>query len=65
MGPLQLADYVGLDTALSILKGWRESYPDEPAFIVPKCLETMVQEGKLGRKTGQGFYEWDGDKIKA
>jgi 3-hydroxyacyl-CoA dehydrogenase len=62
MGPLTLTDYVGLDTTLFILQGWKERYPDEPAFEVPKILETMVAEGKLGRKTGEGFYKWDGDK---
>jgi len=62
MGPLTLTDYVGLDTTLSILEGWVERYPDEPAFQIPKILEEKVQAGKLGRKTGEGFYKWKGDK---
>lgn len=62
MGPLTLTDYVGLDTTLAILEGWVENYPDEPAFIIPEILRTKVAEGKLGRKTGEGFYKWDGDK---
>ena len=62
MGPITLTDYVGLDTTLSILKGWVERYPDEPAFRIPKVLEQKVAEGKLGRKTGEGFFTWDGDK---
>ena len=62
MGPLTLTDYVGLDTTLFILQGWKERYPDEPAFEVPALLERMVAEGKLGRKSGEGFYKWDGDK---
>lgn len=62
MGPLTLTDYVGLDTTLSILKGWTERYPNEPAFKVPASLERLVAEGKLGRKTGEGYYTWDGDK---
>ncbi len=62
MGPLTLTDYVGLDTTLSILEGWVDRYPDEPAFVIPKILQTKVAEGKLGRKTGEGFYKWDGDK---
>jgi len=62
MGPLTLTDYVGLDTTLFILQGWHERYPDEPAFAVPEVLATMVAEGKLGRKTGEGFYKWEGDK---
>jgi 3-hydroxyacyl-CoA dehydrogenase len=62
MGPITLTDYVGLDTTLYILEGWVERYPDEPAFIIPEILRTKVAEGKLGRKTGEGFYKWDGDK---
>ena len=62
MGPITLTDYVGLDTTLSILEGWVEKYPDEPAFAIPEVLRTKVAEGKLGRKTGEGFYKWDGDK---
>ncbi len=62
MGPLTLTDYVGLDTTLSILEGWNERYPTEPAFAVPELLRTKVREGKLGRKSGEGFYRWDGDK---
>lgn len=63
MGPLTLADYVGLDTCLSILQGWVKEFPDEPAFFVPGLLEQMVQEGKMGRKSGQGFYTWKGNKV--
>lgn len=62
MGPLTLTDYVGLDTTLAILEGWVKNYPDEPAFIIPEILRKKVSEGKLGRKTGEGFYKWEGDK---
>lgn len=62
MGPVTLTDYVGLDTTLSILEGWVDRYPDEPAFAIPTILQKKVREGKLGRKTGEGFYKWDGDK---
>lgn len=63
MGPFQLTDYVGLDTTLHILKNWTTMYPSEPAFIVPKVLAAKVAEGKLGRKSGEGFYKWQGNKI--
>jgi 3-hydroxyacyl-CoA dehydrogenase len=62
MGPLHLADYIGLDTCCFIVKGWVELFPDEPAFVLPKILQTKVAAGELGRKTGKGFYHWDGDK---
>ncbi len=62
MGPVTLTDYVGLDTTLFILRGWVDRYPDEPAFAIPKILEEKVAAGKLGRKTGEGFYKWEGDK---
>ena len=62
MGPLHLADYIGLDTCLYIAQGWVEKYPDEPAFVLPKCLKEKVDAGDLGRKTGRGFYNWEGDK---
>lgn len=58
MGPLELADYVGLDTNKFILDGWNEKYPDNPAFAKSKTLDKLVAEGKLGRKTGEGFYKY-------
>eukprot|EP00980_Cylindrotheca_fusiformis_P026440 scaffold16171_cov116-Cylindrotheca_fusiformis.AAC.2 len=62
MGPIHLADYIGLDTCLFIIQGWVEKYPDEPSFVIPKSLMEKVEAGDLGRKTGKGFYNWDGDK---
>jgi 3-hydroxyacyl-CoA dehydrogenase len=62
MGPIELTDYVGLDTTLFIVEGWTKAYPNEPAFAVPGVLRELVREGKLGRKSGQGFYKWEGDK---
>jgi 3-hydroxyacyl-CoA dehydrogenase len=61
MGPLTLADYVGLDTTLSILRNWRAAHPNEAAFFVPPLLERLVTAGRLGRKSGAGFYEWKGN----
>jgi 3-hydroxyacyl-CoA dehydrogenase len=62
MGPIELTDYVGLDTTLYILQGWVKRFPGEPAFAIPAVLERKVKEGKLGRKSGEGFYKWQGDK---
>jgi 3-hydroxyacyl-CoA dehydrogenase len=62
MGPFTLLDYVGLDTTLLILRGWHDEHPGEPLFKIPALLEQKVAQGKLGRKTGEGFYRWEGDK---
>lgn len=62
MGPITLSDYVGLDTTLSILEGWVERYPDEPTVSIPESLRRLVAAGKLGRKTGEGYYRWEGDR---
>jgi 3-hydroxybutyryl-CoA dehydrogenase len=56
MGPLELADRVGLDTVLFVLDDLREVYGD--AFAAPSLLREMVAEGKLGRKSGAGFYDY-------
>jgi len=55
MGPFELADYVGLDTNKFIMDGWSSRYPDETLFRQSELLNKMVAEGKLGRKSGEGF----------
>lgn len=65
MGPLELLDYVGLDTTLFIMEGWHRRFPQDPLFKPSELLRRMVKEGRLGRKSGRGFYEWDGDKVKS
>jgi 3-hydroxyacyl-CoA dehydrogenase len=62
MGPFTLLDYVGLDTTLFILDGWHKLEPANPLFAPPKLLTDKVKAGKLGRKTGEGFFKWEGDK---
>ncbi|XP_026756140.1 hydroxyacyl-coenzyme A dehydrogenase, mitochondrial-like [Galleria mellonella] len=59
MGPLELADYVGLDTNKFILDGWHKKFPDQPLFKPIPLLNKLVAEGKLGIKTGEGFYKYD------
>lgn len=57
MGPFQLADFVGLDTCKFIMDGWRENDAN-PLFEPSPLLNKLVDEGKFGRKTGEGFYSY-------
>ncbi len=58
MGPLRLTDLVGLDVRLSIAEYLREHLRDGAHFQPPALLKQMVADGKLGKKSGQGFYKW-------
>jgi 3-hydroxybutyryl-CoA dehydrogenase len=58
MGPLRLTDLVGLDVRLAIAQHLRKELGSD-AFDPPELLKRMVAEGKLGKKSGQGFYRWD------
>jgi 3-hydroxybutyryl-CoA dehydrogenase len=57
MGPFTLLDYVGLDTTYYIANIMYEEYR-EPAYAPPPLLKRMVLAGRLGRKSGQGFYKY-------
>ncbi len=57
MGPLQLADFIGLDTCLAILRVLQEGFGD-PKYRPSPLLVRMVDAGWLGRKSGRGFYEY-------
>jgi len=56
MGPLKLTDLVGLDVRLAILEHLHKELGEQ--FRPPAILRTMVRAGKLGKKTGEGFYKW-------
>jgi 3-hydroxybutyryl-CoA dehydrogenase len=56
MGPLKLTDLVGLDVRLSILEYLHEEIGEQ--FRPPQLMRAMVRAGKLGKKTGEGFYVW-------
>ena len=61
MGPVELVDSVGIDVALHVSKVLGEAM-NRP---IPSKLADMVEAGKLGRKSGSGFYEWvDGKAVK-
>jgi 3-hydroxybutyryl-CoA dehydrogenase len=59
MGPLQLIDLIGLDTHLFIADVLFEEFK-EPTFAPPPLLRRMVTAGRLGRKAGRGFYDYEG-----
>jgi 3-hydroxybutyryl-CoA dehydrogenase len=57
MGPLRLCDLIGLDTIVSIADSMYEEYK-EPLYAAPPLLQRMVDAGRLGRKSGRGFYQY-------
>lgn len=57
MGPLKLADLIGLDTVASVADSMYAEYK-EPLYAAPPLLQRMVDAGRLGRKTGSGFYTY-------
>ena len=57
MGPLKLTDLVGLDVRLHIGEYLARTL-ENPAFEPPQLMRDMVEAGKLGKKSGQGFYSW-------
>ena len=64
MGPLTLADFVGLDTLASIADVMVDAYGEE-RFAQPDTLRTLVEAGHYGRKSGRGFYDYSGEKPVA
>jgi len=59
MGPFALLDLVGLDTSVAILDALYDEFRD-PNYAAVPTLRRMVAAGRLGRKTGHGFYDYDG-----
>ncbi|MCI0343017.1 MAG: 3-hydroxyacyl-CoA dehydrogenase NAD-binding domain-containing protein [Planctomycetales bacterium] len=64
MGPLTLLDFVGLDTSLAIAEIMFREFKD-PRFAAPPLLKRLVLAGRIGKKSGHGFYEWGADGKKA
>jgi 3-hydroxybutyryl-CoA dehydrogenase len=57
MGPLALADFIGIDVCVNILDYMRDQFGD-PKFRCAPNMRRMVEAGKLGRKSGEGFYTY-------
>jgi 3-hydroxybutyryl-CoA dehydrogenase len=64
LGPLTLADFVGLDTLASIADVMVDAYGEE-RFAQPETLRRLVEAGHYGRKSGRGFYDYSGEKPVA
>ncbi|MBO0903141.1 3-hydroxyacyl-CoA dehydrogenase NAD-binding domain-containing protein [Jiella sonneratiae] len=61
MGPIELTDQVGLDIALDVATSLRERLGEDTLPAAPDWLTRMVEEKRLGRKTGRGLYDYDGE----
>ncbi|EKF31525.1 short chain 3-hydroxyacyl-CoA dehydrogenase, putative [Trypanosoma cruzi marinkellei] len=58
MGPFVLADSIGIDVLKLIADAWHKEEPENPLFKPSKLIDEKVAQGKLGRKTGEGFYKY-------
>jgi 3-hydroxyacyl-CoA dehydrogenase len=58
MGPFELTDLIGIDTARNVRQFYHEVFPNDTQYTPSPLLNKMVQEGKLGVKSGEGFYNY-------
>ena len=61
IGPFELGDFIGLDVGLDVISYVHEELGD-PYYAPPRILKEMVRAGRLGRKTGRGFYDYRGEE---
>lgn len=58
MGPFELTDIIGIDTARNVRGYFHEVFPENPQYEPSYLLDKMVKDGKLGVKSGEGFYKY-------
>jgi 3-hydroxybutyryl-CoA dehydrogenase len=63
MGPIELLDYVGIDTTVFIGDVLFEAFK-QPEMAAPPAMRNMMNAGQNGRKSGKGFYDWSSGKAK-
>jgi 3-hydroxybutyryl-CoA dehydrogenase len=61
-GPFGNADFIGLDVCLDIMRVLQKGFAGNPKYRPCPLLEEMVADGRLGKKSGQGFYTYEGAK---
>lgn len=59
MGPFELMDYTGLDTNSLIAERFKDPQTGKPLVNASESIKKLVKEGKLGRKSGEGFYKYN------
>ncbi|BDG61059.1 3-hydroxyacyl-CoA dehydrogenase family protein [Caldinitratiruptor microaerophilus] len=59
MGPLELIDFTGIDVCHNVMQYFWQEF-NQPQYAPPQLLRTLVRAGRLGRKTGKGFYDYEG-----
>jgi 3-hydroxybutyryl-CoA dehydrogenase len=65
MGPFELMDLIGVDTNLAVTESIHEGFQKAPRFRPSRIQQQLVKEGRFGKKTGRGFYEYSSKKDSA
>ncbi|CAD2213642.1 short chain 3-hydroxyacyl-CoA dehydrogenase [Angomonas deanei] len=65
MGPFELSDSAGIDVGVLITTAWHKEFPDDPLFAPVTLPKKLFDNGKMGKKTGEGYYKYDskGKKV--
>uniref|UniRef100_A0A914YJF0 3-hydroxyacyl-CoA dehydrogenase n=1 Tax=Panagrolaimus superbus TaxID=310955 RepID=A0A914YJF0_9BILA len=58
MGPFELCDFIGLDTLKFVVDGWHQRFPEDARFEPSKSMDNLVKDGKMGRKSGEGYHSY-------